>query len=174
MTPENISATAAVATFIVIAATAIAAIIQLRHLRQSNQLDALLAILRMPYDPVLHEAFEFIHTELPSLLNDPDFMHLLDTSPINRKAHKELWVLDYYERIGAYLKANLVDAAIYLDSSSPERYWNALKPVIKRMRDRSGPWIYENFEYLVFLARRWDDQHPEGNYPRSASRLSLD
>lgn len=174
MTSENISAIASVATFIVIAATAIAAIIQLRHLRQSNQLDALLAMLRMPYDPVLHEAFGFIEAELPALLKDPDFMRLLDEIPINRKVHKELWVLDYYERVGAYLKANLIDAPVYLDSSSPERYWNALKPIIKRMRARSGPWVYENFEYLVYLARRWDDQHPGGNYPRAAPRLSLD
>jgi len=174
MTSENVSAIASVATFIVIATTAIAAIIQLRHLRQSNQLNALLTILRMPYDPVLHNAFEFIHASLPDRLNDPEFMQLLDVSPVNRTIHRELWVLDYYERIGAYLKANLIEAGVYLDSSSPERYWNALRPVIKRMRDRSGPWVYENFEYLVFLARRWDDQHPQGNYPHRAQRLSLD
>jgi len=174
MSQDILGTAAAIGTLVVIAATAIAAIIQLRHLRQSNQLNALLTILRMPYDPVLHDAFEFIHAELPGRLNDSDFMQLLDASPINRKVHKELWVLDYYERVGSYLKANLIDAAVYLDSSSPERYWNALKPVIKWIRGRSGPWVYENFEYVVYLARRWNDQHPQGNYPRSAPRLGLD
>jgi hypothetical protein len=170
----DIGALASVGTFIVIGATAVAAIIQLRHLRQSNQLNVLLTILRMPYDPVLHDSFEFVHAELPDRLNDPDFMRLLDESPVNRKIHKELWVLDYYERLGSYLKGNLIDPALYLDSSSPENFWNMFKPVIKRMRTRGGPYIYENFEYLVFLAQQWDRQHPEGNYPSRGERLSLD
>jgi hypothetical protein len=94
MSQDTLGSAAAIGTFVVIAATATAAIIQLRHLRQSNQLDALLTILRMPYGPVLHDAFEFIDSELPGRSNDSNFMQLLDASPINRKIHKELWVLD--------------------------------------------------------------------------------
>jgi hypothetical protein len=138
-------------TFVVITATAVAAVIQLRHLRQSNQLNALLTILRMPYEQVLHESFEFINVELPERLNDPEFMRLLDVRPVNRRVHKELWVLDYYERLGAYAKADLIDVAVCLDSSSPEQYWHVLKPIIKRLRDVRGPWVYENFEYLIFF-----------------------
>jgi len=171
---ETISAAASIATFLVIAVTAIAAIIQLRHLRQNNQLNALLTILRMPYDPVLHDALEFIDSELPDRLNDREFMQQLDKSPVNRKVHKELDALDYYERVGAYIKANLIDAGVYFDCSSPERYWDALKPVIKAMRSQRGPSTYENFEYLILLAQRWDRNHPEGNYPPNAQRLSLD
>jgi hypothetical protein len=161
-------------TFVVITVTAVAAMIQLRHLRQSNQLNALLTILQMPYNAVLHDAFDFITDELPGRMTDPEFMRLLDSLPVDRKIHKELYALDYYERLGAYIKAHLVDAAVYLDSSSPERYWNAVKPIVKRIRDRGGSSVYENFEYLVYLARCWDKQHPQGNYPKAASRLDLD
>jgi hypothetical protein len=164
----------AVGTFLVITVTAIAALVQLRHLRQGNQLNALLAVLRMPYEPVLHEAFEFVNSELAHRLEDPDFMHLLNERPANRFVHKELWVLDYYERLGAYLKWGLIDSGVYLDSSSPGQFWEALKPVIKYLRDRRGPWVYENFEYLAYLAERWDERYPAGNYPHGAKRLTLD
>ena len=58
---------------IVITATAVAAVIQLSHLRNNNQLQALLTILRMPYDPVLREANEFVQAELTEALKDPRF-----------------------------------------------------------------------------------------------------
>lgn len=161
-------------TLAVIAATAAAAIVQLRHLRQSNQLNALLTVLRMPYDAVLHDAFEFVYHELAEKIDDPDFMALLDSSPVDRRAHKELWVCDYYERLGAYVKAKLIDAAVYLDSSSPEQYWKKLRPIVKRMRSKRGSSVYENFEYLAYLAQRWDDEHPDGTYPRGTPRLSLE
>ncbi|MDQ2680235.1 MAG: hypothetical protein M3Y21_04315 [Candidatus Eremiobacteraeota bacterium] len=44
MTVEQISAAASVATVVVIAATAIAALIQLRHMSAGNQLDAILSL----------------------------------------------------------------------------------------------------------------------------------
>jgi len=160
---EAVTALASAATSVVVAATAVAALVQLRHLRQSNQLEALLTILRMPYDHVLNDAFNFCHHDLQERLKDPEFLPSLDIVPVDRQVHKELWVLDYYERIGSYMKYCLIEPEVYLDSSSPERYWNLTKPVVKRLRARSGPYVYENFEYLVALARPWDERHPDGN-----------
>ena len=78
MTLEALSTAAAIGTFLVIAATAIAALIQLRHLRVSNQLQGLLAILSLPYEPILHESFEFVSHELEARLRDPEFRHELE------------------------------------------------------------------------------------------------
>ncbi|MGB8910007.1 MAG: hypothetical protein WCC84_14775 [Candidatus Cybelea sp.] len=47
MTYEAIGAFAALGTLVVIIATAIAALIQLRHLRRSNQLSGLLSVLQL-------------------------------------------------------------------------------------------------------------------------------
>ncbi len=110
MSLEFWSLVASFGTFAVIGATAVAAVVQLRHLRQSNQLNALLTVLRMPYEPVLHDAFEFVNHDLDALVQEKAFMDLLDGSPIDRKVHKEIWVCDYYERLGAYIKANLIRA----------------------------------------------------------------
>ena len=59
MTFEALSAFAAAGTFFVITATAIAALIRLRHLRVSNQLESLLTLIRMPLEPKLNETFNF-------------------------------------------------------------------------------------------------------------------
>jgi hypothetical protein len=55
MSFEALSALAAVGTFVVITATAIAAMVQLRHLRTSNQLTGLLNILGRSEDPIFAE-----------------------------------------------------------------------------------------------------------------------
>jgi len=51
MSLEAWSAVFSGATFVVIAASAIAALVQLRHLRSSNQLAGMIEINRMWHDP---------------------------------------------------------------------------------------------------------------------------
>lgn len=51
ITLEVLSTAASVGTFVVIGATAIAAVVQLRHLRASNQLQGLLTVLARVEDP---------------------------------------------------------------------------------------------------------------------------
>jgi len=52
---EVLSTTAAIGTFVVIAATAIAAVVQLRHLHASNQLTGLLTVLARVENPTFNE-----------------------------------------------------------------------------------------------------------------------
>jgi len=55
MSQEILSTAAAIGTFVVIAATAIAAVVQLRHLRAQNQLTGLLTVLARVEDPQFNE-----------------------------------------------------------------------------------------------------------------------
>jgi hypothetical protein len=166
--------TANFATLIVITATAIAAIVQLSHLRNNNQLQALLAILRMPYEPALADAFYFTQGQLPQRMCDPAFRaQLASPTPPDRLIHKELLVCDYYERLASCIKFGLIDENLYFDNSSPERAWNVLEPVIAIYRRERGPQAYSNFEYLVVRSRAWDAKYPDGNYPKKAPRLRL-
>jgi len=169
---EILTTAAAIGTFVVITATAVAAIIQLRHLRTSNQLQALLTVLSMPYDPLLREALDFVTTDLSTRLKDESFVKSLHDRPAPRAIHKELHAADYYERLGSFIKNGLIAPDLYLDCSSPELAWERLRPVIEIMRTKRGPYVYENFEYLVFLARQWDAEHPAGNYPKDAKRIT--
>ena len=174
MTLEALSTAAAVGTFLVIAATAIAALIQLRHLRVSNQLQGLLAILTMPYEPVLQQSFEFVSHELEARLQEPEFRRQLERDTVDRLVHKEMRVLDYYERLGSIVKNGLIPEDLYFDNSTPEQYWRLLSQVIAIRRRVRGPVVYDNFEYLVARSRDWDARHPNGNYPASASRLAIE
>lgn len=171
---EVINSLAAVGTFLVIAATAIAALVQLRHLRASNQLQALLAVLSMPYEPALSESFAFVTHELANKMKDPAFRRALEGpgSP-DRLIHKELRVCDYYERLGSMIKFGLIPEELYFDNSTPENTWKVVEPVVAIMRRRRGPVVYDNFEYLVARSREWDRRHPDGAFPKNQSRLTL-
>ena len=173
MSWEAITALASLGTFFVIGATAIAALVQLRHLRAANQLNALLTVLRFPYDPIQREARKFVTEELPQLLADRNFRREIEEGAVNRAKHKELVVCDYYERIGSFVKNGLLSAELYLDQSTPELTWRTVEPVISIARRKRGPTVYENFEYLIALSREWEDRHPNGNFPRGYKRLAL-
>jgi len=175
MTVEWVGAAAAVGTFVVIFATAIAAIVQLRHMRASNQLQGQIAILSQPFEPVLMESFEFVTHELAERMKDPAFRRDLETTmPIDRRVHKELRLCDYYERLGSMLKYGLFWEELYFDNSSPERFWKLVSPGIAIQRRVRGNVLYENFEYLVARSRQWDARHPNGNYPADTPRLVIE
>jgi len=165
---------ASVGTFVVIGVTAVAALIQLSHLRVNNQLQVLLSIIRMPNEPELSGAFDFVVGELAHRLEDPAFRAELESlRPPDRHLHKELRVCDYYERLGSCIKFGLISPRLYLDNSSPDRFWKLLEPAIAIYRRKRGQTAYENFEYLVVLSRAWDRKYPNGAYPRNTPRLSL-
>ena len=173
MSWEALTAISTLATFLVIGATAAAALVQLHHLRAANQLNALLTVLKFPYEPIQREARKFLTDELPDRLREAHFRKQLEVGEINRDTHKELIVCDYYERIGSFIKNGLLAADLYLDQSSPELTWRALEPAISIARRKRGATVYENFEYLIALSREWDRRHPSGNYPKSIGRLDL-
>ncbi len=174
MTLEALSTAAAVGTFLVIAATAIAALVQLRHLRVSNQLEALLAILSLPYDPVLNESFQFVSHELEARMRDPEFRRELEKPQPDRKVHRELQVCDYYERLGSIVKNGLIPEELYFDNSTPEQYWRLLSQVIAIRRRVRGPVAYDNFEYLIARSRDYDRRHPNGTYPSGMGRVEIE
>lgn len=162
---------AAVGTFVVITMSAVAALVQLRHLRAGNRLQALLTVMQMRYEPLIQSGFDFIAGNFPRLMEDEEFRRGLERLPPDRVVHKELLVCDYFERLGSSIKLGLIDAKVYLDGSSPETYWNVLEPAIRIMRRVRGPYVYENFEFLVALARQWNEEHPTGTYPKRIARL---
>ncbi len=175
MSLELLNTIASVGTFAVIGATALAALVQLRHLRVSNQLQGLLAVLSLPYEAGLQKSFYFVTHELERHMQDREFRRQLEgTMPIDRQVHLELMVCDYYERLGSAIKYGLLSEELYFDNSSPERYWMLLEQVVAIQRRVRGPVLYENFEYLVARSRAWDRRHPSGNYPAREPRLALE
>lgn len=158
---------------IVIAASAIAAVIQLRHLRQSNQLSGLLSVLNLFQQPHMHELFDYIRHELPRRMQDADFRAGLEQSPVDRREHPELYMCDLYDQVGSYVRSGLIDADVLAQSHWFNVILNRtiLEPVITICR-RTRPHVFENFECLVAYAMRWKQEHQQGNYPTSLPRVS--
>ncbi|GAC1463444.1 MAG: hypothetical protein PVSMB8_16590 [Vulcanimicrobiaceae bacterium] len=169
---ELVNTLAQVGTFAVITATAIAAAVQLSHLRQNNKLQAILA-LRAYRSSELATAFDFVSGELGAKLDDPEYRAGLEGFAPSREAHKELMVADYFEHIGTYVRNGLIDESIYFETASPERYWKLIEPAIAIYRRNRDATAFENFEYLVVRARKYDLAHPGGTFPQGESRLTL-
>jgi hypothetical protein len=173
MSYEAITAFSALGTFLVIAATAIAALIQLRHLGRSNQLSGLLSVLQLFQDPHFHELIDFVRTDLPKRMEDPEFIAGLEAVPVDRVQHPELHVAELYEEIGSYIRSGLIDENLFLQGHwyNVILYWKLLLPPIMVVR-RNRPYTFENFELLASRAQAWFDRHPRGNYPASAPSMA--
>jgi hypothetical protein len=156
MSPETLSALASIGTFVVIAATAIAAIIQLRHMRSSNQLSVLTGILSVFENPHMQNRFNFVRNEFRDRLKDPIFRAGLEETPVDRNAHPEMYVLDYYHHIGIFLALGLIEdqTVIVIEGIRAQAFWDILEPGIAILR-RRGVRSYFGFEYLVIKARNF-------------------
>lgn len=159
-------------TLAVVGAAAIAALVQLRHLRAANNLNGLLSATAMFNSETMRGHFAYVFGELHQRMQDPEYVRQLREGPADRTVHRELLVCDFYEQIGAYLKHGLLDESVFLDlaGGSVLGVWRACLPAIRLMRARSGPAWYENFEYAAIRAREAQRRHPNGMFPRNMKR----
>ena len=172
MNLEVLNTAAAVGTFVVITASAISALEQLRHLRTSNQLSGLISVFGMLQDPSVRELVNFVRHELAVRMKDEDFRASLLEIPIDRVKHPELYLCDMYNHIGSFVRSGLIDERTYLQTDwyNVTLYWGLLAEVVALGRT-GRPFIFENFEYLASRAQAWVELHPNGDYPRAERRL---
>jgi len=176
MSQESLATTAAVGTFIVIAATAIAAVVQLRHLRAQNQLTGLLTVLARVEDPQFNEWVDGARAIIASRISDPAYRRSITDGTFERKDNPWLNLANSYDWVGSLVKHKLIPEEAMLDvyTSRVEQAWNIIESVVPLVRKRGGPATWENFEYLVVRAREWNAQHASGAYPKGVPRLKID
>jgi hypothetical protein len=185
MSLELLNTLATITTTIVIAATAIAAIVQLRHLRNGNQIAAQLALRQLLLDTGFWAAVGQARHEIPKLLEDPKFRQFvreyhLSTAPTVEDDERfegpytaALAVGRNLENIGNMVRNGLTDPRIFLEQYATlvETAWNATEPLLKIRREAVGsdaPW--EDFEYLTVLARDWNAK-VRSCYPSGVRRI---
>lgn len=136
MTAEWVAAYAAVGTLLVIAATAFAALVQLRHIRAANQLTGLLHFTAVFESDEIQSATAFIEQQLPEKLRDPQFVRGLLRVNTDRREHLELRVCDFLEQQGSYIKYGMIDKDQYIDlvGAYVTSMWAALKEVVALRR----------------------------------------
>lgn len=176
MSLELLNTLAALGSFVVFAATAIAALIQIRHLRASNELDAFLHLSDALRKPELGEALRFVQTDLATKLEDPTYRaELAHIGFIDARVHREMDACNWFNEVGSLVKHRLVEERTFLDlfARLVTYYWGKLEPVVAILRRERGASQYENFEYLAGLAEKWRAKHPEGDYPAHVPRRKL-
>ncbi|HEY9085346.1 MAG TPA: hypothetical protein VIN40_05355 [Candidatus Tyrphobacter sp.] len=179
MTLELWNTLATFGTFLVIAATAIAAIFQLRHARTSNQIAAINELRESMETPAFAAAQHFVFTELADALKDPELRHQLFNRNARTSANQTMiskinTVGNHYEGVGLLIRAGLVDKRSVLEmwSGPCVGSWEALSPATAIFRRQFGSLLWENFEYLAVLSQDWIADHPHGTYPPGMRRLS--
>jgi len=172
MSAEAWTLIVSLATLIVIAASAIAAIVQLRHLRAGNQLSGLITVFGMLQDPSVRELVNYVRQELSDRLKNGHFCETLLEIPVDRQKHRELYLCDMYNHIGSFVRSGLIDERTYLQTDwyNVNLYWGLLAEVIAIVRS-NRPHVFENFEYLAARAKAWIEKHPGGDYPRTEQRM---
>jgi hypothetical protein len=175
MALESINTLAAVGTFLVIAATATAALIQLRHLQASNQLQAMLNLNEMWDDDMIRAASHYVRTELPQRLKDPDYVRSLETASQDWSIHPEVRIMTWWEQVGTMVKHGFIQGDPFLDLASQvvSDDWDRLGVPIALMRRKRGATLWENFEYLAARGREFMRRHPHGTFPPRMQRLPL-
>ena len=169
------STVASFGTFIVIAATAIAALVQLKHLRDSNQLTGLLNVLSRVEDPIFNDYSDSAKTFLKENLPFPEFRKAIFDGTFVRRDNPWLNMANSYEWVGSLIKHRLIPEEPFMDvySSRLLTAWHIVEPVIAIRRRHGDPSLWENFEYLVVRARDWERQFPQGAYPKGVERLEI-
>jgi hypothetical protein len=180
MSLELVNTLATFGTFVVIAATAIAAIIQLRHARSSNQIAAFNELRETTQKPEFQAAQQFVSTQLASRLQDPALRYQLE-HPATRTAETAPILAtvsaigNFYEGMGALVRTGLVDKELVLQLYTDRVIgaWGNLAPFASIGRRRVGNALWENFEYLTVLSQDWMAAHPKGTYPAGVRRIEL-
>jgi hypothetical protein len=174
MPAEQWNIVISIATLVVLLTAAAAALVQLRHIRASNELSTFSEGFELWYSPAVQEGLTFIQRELATKMEDPGFRRELDTAgPVDHSRHPELNVLDFFDNIAIYLvMGNMREDMIMLAGGQLARsLWYTLSPTIAIMRRKRGPQMYASFEYLVARAQLWHERYPNGYTPKGFERL---
>jgi hypothetical protein len=176
MSLEAWAAFAQVATFVVIAATAVASLVQLRHLRAGNQVASVRILLEEYEGADLRDAFHFVRAELARRLEDPKFREELRSGNSDRLTHPEITICNFFDKWGAHYREGAIDRGAFMRQMAGVTvgFWIRLEPAIALMTYPAGVnTAFEAFEYLTVEARKWIARHPNGDYPKGVERIPL-
>ncbi len=177
MSAEWVIAIGTLGTFLVIAASAIAALIQLRHMRGSNQIAALTEFRETMESNKFQTAQTFVSFELPKRLKDPVERVNATTVPFSGEYAAISTVANVFESLGGLIKSGVIDRDVACDvfAYMVIRNWDVMLPLITHLRRTlDNPALWENFEYLTLLSKRFQANHPGGAYPSGEPRLPED
>ena len=175
MSLEVLSTGAAVGTFVVITATAIAALVQLRHMRSSNQITALTEF-RETWDSDRFAAARRCLDDVVSKLSDPKVRMALMARPLPAEYRPVLNLGNLFDNLGTFVRFGMIDAIIVSNmwARTTRFTWAQMQPVIAILRrSATNKETFAHFEYLAVLAEDFLARRASSTYPRGVRRLPM-
>jgi hypothetical protein len=173
---ELIVAVAQVFTALVIAATAIAALIQLQHMRGGNQIATMARFETLNMSAAVEDSKQFIVEELAERMKDPAFRKALAGTSLTGDARHLIPVINLYEQMGNYVHHGYIDKDFVMDSYATNvlALWAGLKTAMPYMRLGQGPEVGVWLEYLAALSEQYIAGQRALMYPRGVPHMPLD
>jgi hypothetical protein len=185
MSLEQLSILGTFATVAIIGATAIVALVQLRHLHAGNQINAILNITQVINGPAFRAATDLIGAQLASAAEDPAFRGYWialsrGATPAVDPKHADLRAAvvasaNTYEELGVLVRNGIIDKKIFVEGfcSPLLGLWRRLAPLTAFFREaESDDALWENFEYLAVLSEDWLQEHTT-TYPPDMRRMKI-
>jgi hypothetical protein len=176
MSWEELGALSTFGTLLVIAASAVAAVFQLRHMRAGNQISAALGLMSGWASPDARAMATYVFQgELDRKLEERSYRDSLQKVPIDRLEHPEVAYLDFFESTSTLVKLGYTSEEAFMESAGFQciAAWHKLMPVIAIIRRTRGPQVYDNFEYVASRAILWEEAHQDGTFPKNAPHLPM-
>ncbi|MBV8081673.1 MAG: DUF4760 domain-containing protein [Candidatus Eremiobacteraeota bacterium] len=187
MSLEVLNTTGTLLTVLIVATAAIAALVQLRHLRAGNQITALLTIGDRFQDSGFRDALYAINHGLAQAMNDEVFRTYIESRlrgfampnvPPEYIALNQAATLvgNFYEQCGNLVKNGVVDETLFLDQycNSAVGTWKRLEPYMAFMRAVTNDiGLWDNFEFLTVRAREFLRKYPT-TYPKGVPRIEIE
>ncbi len=171
-----LAAWAQVGTLAVILASVAAALVQLRHIRAGNQLQALLSLEHDFRAPPLQAALTYVQEQLSRRLEDPEYRRELETIGfVDPAVHPEMVACNWLNEMGTLVKRGYVSEDTFMDLFARliVHCWRQVSPAIAIMRRSRGEGQYHDFEYLASRAATWLKRNAQGTFPHRFTRAPL-
>lgn len=186
MSLELVNTLCSLLTVAIIAATAIVALGQLRHLRAGNQITALLSIQDELDGKDYRKSEALLREQLQAALREPAFCEFIvamsqshPVIPADERYPKirqaVIVVGNTFENLGSLVKNEMLDQSLFFDVFSwvVNRTWRNLAGYIAIIRASTGQRsVYENFEYIAALSERYLATQRD-SYPKGVARLEM-
>ncbi|HEY8320478.1 MAG TPA: hypothetical protein VIG46_01630 [Candidatus Baltobacteraceae bacterium] len=174
MSAEWLTAIASLLTLVVVAVAAFAALRQIRHMHSANQVAALLPLTEKYSESAMRASLDYAIGELRKDLEDPEVRAGVLARPAYGKARAAMPIFNFYESVGALVRAGTLDLfLVLLYFTTPGEMWEIGEDYIALTREGRGQEIFENFEALVILQRRYERRRGTSLFPRNMQRLPL-
>jgi len=166
VTSEGITAASAAITTLVIAATAIAAVVQIRQLKLATQLEGYLALHREFGSTEMYAIREYVANELPKRLLDGKYREELESGAAFSGTHPELVLGNFWEKVGTLVSTGLLAPNLYLETGAYRviEAWDQLSDVIA-LRRKKEPLQWSGFDHIVRISREYLDRR--GGLPQA-------